>query len=63
MPKKQIKDSALWEPRDIRRIAVEADVDPKTVVRYLDGEKPLRARSKARIAKALKELLRAKEEG
>jgi DNA-binding LacI/PurR family transcriptional regulator len=51
---KPLKDSKLWRPKELRHIADLADVDPKTVARFLDGEKPLQERTKARIVSALK---------
>jgi hypothetical protein len=42
-------------PHEIRRIAVEAQVDPKTVVRHFDGL-PMRALNRLRIEKAVAKL-------
>jgi hypothetical protein len=52
--RKAKKDSILWTPREIMRIALAADCDPKTVARFLDGERPLRPSTKVRIVAALK---------
>jgi DNA-binding LacI/PurR family transcriptional regulator len=42
-------------PHEIRRIAVAAEVDPKTVVRWFQGL-PVRALNRDRIVKALKKI-------
>jgi DNA-binding LacI/PurR family transcriptional regulator len=45
-------EKLTMKPHEILAIAVEAEVDPKTVKRYLDG-KPVRGRNLERIEKAL----------
>ena len=54
--KKQPKGSKLYTPKEIREIANASDCDPKTVARYLDGEKQLRPSTRERIKAALVEL-------
>ena len=49
-----MKAKPSYTPKDLRAIANNADVDPKTVARFLDGEKPLRPSTKARVVAALK---------
>lgn len=46
---------AKLDSHDLRRVAVEAGCDPRTVTRHLDGE-PVRGPVKARIADALRKL-------
>ena len=56
MKKAHPKGSKLYTPKEIREIANAADVDPKTVARYLDGEKELRPSTRSRIRGALVDL-------
>lgn len=47
--------TATMVAHDIRRVAVEAMVDPRTVERYLDG-KALRGLTRERIRRAMQSL-------
>jgi hypothetical protein len=49
--KKAPKESDLYTPAELREIANAAQVDPKTVARWLNGE-PVRACGKARMVAA-----------
>lgn len=46
---------AAFTPHDLRRIAVEAGVDPRTVAAYFAG-RPQTSTVKARVARALRAL-------
>jgi hypothetical protein len=51
--KKAPKESNLYTPAELREVANAAQVDPKTVARWLDGN-PVRACGKARMIAAWK---------
>jgi hypothetical protein len=54
--KPEMRRSLLWEPREIRDIAVAAKVDAKTVIRHIDGVLPMRERNARRIDEAMRAL-------
>ena len=52
-------DLQQLNPHEIRQIAVEAQVDPKTVMRHF-ALKPVRALTKIRIEKAVTKLTKVR---